>query len=274
MLRFAANLTMLYPELPFLDRFEAAARDGFKAVEILFPYAWPAQELAARLKDNGLELALFNGTPPADEFERGVAGLPGRKADFMHGFGTSLAYAETLECTRLHLMSGLVPPNASHGEIAAMRSTLVANLRWAAAQAGKQGLRLCIEPINTRDIPGYFLNRQDEAHAIVDEVDSDFVKVQMDLYHCQIVEGDVTAKLRRYLPTGNVAHMQIAGVPARNEPDAGELDYRYVLDVVDELGYDGWIGCEYRPRLGNVPGGTSVGLDWLRALGALQTPGA
>ncbi|RYZ13381.1 MAG: hydroxypyruvate isomerase family protein [Comamonadaceae bacterium] len=265
--RFAANLSMLYPELDFLDRFEAAARDGFEAVEYLFPYEWPAAELAARLADHGLRQVLFNA-PPGDwaQGERGTASLAGREADFRAGIGQALAYADALDCPRIHVMAGLV---ATGGDRAAARQTYLANLRWAAGEARHAGRDLLIEPINTRDVPGFFLNRQAEAHAVVNELGLANLKVQMDLYHCQIVEGDVAMKIREYLPGGRVGHLQIAGVPMRNEPDLGELHHPYLFDVIDEVsascGWDGWIGCEYRPARGAVPSGTSDGLGWLRA---------
>ncbi|MDB5872001.1 MAG: Hydroxypyruvate isomerase, partial [Ramlibacter sp.] len=209
--RFAANLSMLYPELDFLDRFEAAARDGFKGVEFLFPYAYQPLELAARLKASGLQQVLFNA-PPGDgeKGERGLACLAGREEEFRAGIGQALTYANALACPRIHVMAGLVPPGT---EREAVRPTYVANLRWAAGQAAKQGVDLVIEPINTRDIPRFFLNRQDHAHELVGEIGAANVKVQMDLYHCQIVEGDVAMKIRQYLPTGRVGHFQIAGVP-------------------------------------------------------------
>jgi hydroxypyruvate isomerase len=255
--RFAANLSMLYPEHAFLDRFAAAAADGFKAVEYLFPYEHDPAELARRLQAHGLEQVLFNA-PPGDfaAGERGIACLPGRKDEFRAGIATALGYAQALACPRVHVMAGLVPPDADR---AALRATYLGNLAWAAAQAAPRGVDVLIEPINTRDIPGYFLNRQAEAHAIIDEVGADNLKVQMDLYHLQIVEGDVAMKLRRYLPTGKVGHLQIAGVPLRHEPDQGELNHDYLFDVIDELGYPGWIGCEYRPA-----GSTSAGLVWLK----------
>lgn len=263
--RFAANLSMLYPELAFLDRFEAAAKDGFQAVEFLFPYDHPAAELAARLKGNGLRQVLFNGPPGNwDAGEKGLACLPGREAEFRKGIARALAYAQALECPRVHVMAGLVPAGT---ERAAVRPTYVANLRWAAAEAAKHGVALMIEPINTRDIPGFFLNRQDHAHELIAEIGADNVKVQMDLYHCQIVEGDVAMKIRQYLPTGRVGHFQIAGVPQRHEPDLGELNHPYLFSVIDEVsaacGWQGWIGCEYRPARGAVAGGTSAGLGWL-----------
>ena len=263
--RFAANLSMLYPEHAFLDRFEAAARDGFEAVEYLFPYEFEPAQLAARLKAHGLQQVLFNA-PPGDwnGGDKGLACLPGREAEFRAGITTALRYAEALACPRVHVMAGLVPAGQDR---AALRATYVANLRWAAAEAAKQGVDLLIEPINTRDIPGFFLNRQDDAHALVAEIGAANVKVQMDLYHCQIVEGDVAMKIRQYLPTGRVGHFQIAGVPQRHEPDLGELNYGYLFDVIDEVaaqcGWQGWVGCEYRPARGAQAGGTSQGLGWL-----------
>lgn len=264
--RFAANLSMLYPEHDFLDRFEAAARDGFGAVEFLFPYAYEPAELAARLRDHRLKQVLFNA-PPGDweGGERGLACLPGREAEFREGIANALRYAEALACPRVHVMAGLVPQGQ---ERAALQPTYVANLRWAAQEAARAGVNLLVEPINTRDIPRFFLNRQDHAHELLDAIGEPNVQVQMDLYHCQIVEGDVAMKIRRYLPTGRVGHFQIAGVPMRHEPDLGELNYAYLFDVIDEVseacGWQGWVGCEYRPARGAQPGGTSAGLAWLR----------
>jgi hydroxypyruvate isomerase len=255
--RFAANLSMLYNEHAFLDRFEAAARDGFDAVEFLFPYEWPAHTIASLLARHGLQQVLFNAVP--GDFatgERGLACLPGREAEFRAGIDKGLEYAVALGCPRLHVMAGLAPAAASRAEL---RSLYLANLAWAAQRAADAKVDVLIESINTRDIPGYFLNRQDEAHAVLAEIGAANLKVQMDLYHCQIVEGDLAMKLRRYLPTGRVGHLQIAGVPDRHEPDRGEVNYPHLFDVIDELGWDGWIGCEYRPAAG-----TSEGLDWLR----------
>jgi hydroxypyruvate isomerase len=266
--RFAANLSMLYPELDFLDRFEAAAKDGFKAVEYLFPYAYDKRELAARLSSNGLRQVLFNG-PPGDweRGERGLACLPGREAPFREGILKALEYAEALDCPRIHVMAGLIPEGT---EREAVQPTYVDNLRWAAAEAAKAGRDVLVEPINTRDIPRFFLNRQDHGHEIIGMVGAPNLKVQMDLYHCQIVEGDVAMKIRKYLPTGRVGHFQIAGVPERHEPDVGELNHPYLFDVIDEVsaqcGWEGWVGCEYRPARGAVANGTSEGLGWLRSL--------
>ena len=274
--KFAANLSMMYPELPFLDRFEAAAQDGFEAVEYLFPYAFSPAELTARLKANGLQQVLFNAPPGGTDAtsiayawdtsgDRGTACIPGREAEFQAGVMLALSFAEALNCPRIHLMAGLIPPSLQREDV---QPTYVANLRWAAAQAAKRGCDVLIEPINTRDIPRFFLNRQDHAHEVIAETGAANAKVQMDLYHCQIVEGDVAMKIRKYLPLGAVGHFQIAGVPERHEPDVGELDYTYLFGVIDEVSaqcaWDGWVGCEYRPKKGGQPGGTSAGLGWLR----------
>lgn len=264
--RFAANLSMLYPELDFLARFEAAARDGFQAVEYLFPYAYPAQELAALLKAKRLQQVLFNAPPGDwDAGERGLACLPGREKEFREGVVTALAYAQALECPRIHVMAGLVPAGQERADL---RGTYVANLRWAAQEAAQRGIDVLVEPINTRDIPGFFLSRQDHAHEIVQEIGAPNLKVQMDLYHCQVMEGDVAMKIRQYLPTGRVGHFQVAGVPERHEPDVGEVNYEYLFQVIDQVsqqcGWLGWVGCEYKPRLGASPGGTSRGLGWFQ----------
>ncbi len=253
--KFAANLSMLYTEHGFLDRFAAAAADGFEAVEYLFPYEHPANVLAARLKDNVLQQVLFNA-PPGDwaSGERGTACLPGREAEFRAGVMQAIEYARALGCPRIHLMAGLAFEGADRSTL---RATYLANLAWAAAQASD--IDFLIEPINTRDIPRFFLNRQDHAHEIVVEIGAPNLKVQMDLYHCQIVEGDLAKKIELYLPTGRVGHMQIAGVPARQEPDTGEINHPYLFELIDRLGWNGWIGCEYRPRAT-----TSAGLGWMK----------
>ncbi len=276
--RFAANLSMLYTELPFLDRFEAAARDGFQGVEFLFPYAFAPEEIAARLRGNGLQQVLLNAPPGGSDaagFEaawaagqRGTAAVVGAEADFRTGVQWALRYAEALDCPRIHCMAGLLPEGASADQISAASSVYESNLRWAAAQAAAAGREVLIEPINPRDIPRFFLSRQDDAHAIVQKIGAPSLKVQFDLYHCQIVEGDVATKIRQYLPTGRVGHFQIAGVPERHEPDVGELNYPYLFNVIDEVAatcaWQGWVGCEYRPQRGAVPAGTSDGLGWLR----------
>lgn len=263
--RFAANLTMLYNEYEFLDRFAAAAQDGFKAVEYLFPYAFDPRELRQRLSDNGLQQVLFNA-PPGDwnANERGLACLPDRELEFQEGFRKALAYADALDCPRIHVMAGLVPAEADG---VAIEATYLSNIAWAAEQAKSAGRDVLIEPINTRDIPGFFLNFQEQAHRFVRLIGASNLKVQMDLYHCQIMEGDVASKIRRYLPTGQVGHFQIAGVPMRHEPDLGELHHPYLFDVIDEVSaqcnWEGWIGCEYRPARGAAAQGTRDGLGWM-----------
>jgi len=264
--RFAANLTLLYNEHPFLDRFAAAAADGFQGVEFLFPYAYSPADLASRLQAHGQQQVLFNA-PPGDweAGERGLACLPGREAEFRAGFAKALEYAHALDCPRIHVMAGLAPAGADR---AALQATFEANLAWAAAQAATDGRQVLIEPINPRDFPGYFLTRQDEAHRIVQAIGAPNLQVQFDLYHCQIVEGDLATKIRQYLPTGRVGHIQIAGVPMRQEPDLGELNYPYLLGVLDEVAaachWPGWVGCEYRPARGVVAGATTAGLGWIR----------
>lgn len=253
--RLAANLTMMYTEHPFLDRYAAAARDGFSGVEFLFPYEFAAAELKSRLEAHGLTQALFNA-PPGDwaAGERGIASLPGREGEFERGFDQALEYAAALGNRSLHVMAGLIRPEQDR---AAHREAYLKNLAAAARAAASAGITVVIEPINTRDIPGFFLNRQDEAQAICAEVGAENLKVQFDIYHCQIVEGDIAVKLERDMP--GVGHIQIAGVPDRHEPDLGELNYPYLFERIDSLGYAGWIGCEYRPKAG-----TSAGLGWAR----------
>lgn len=263
--RFAANLSLMYTELPFLDRFAAAARDGFQAVEYLFPYAYPAPELAQALKKNGLQQVLFNAPPGGRSLKemagawdmgmRGTLCIPGAEESFRNGVWEALRYAKVLKCPQVHVMGGLIPNGATRD---ALRSTVLSNLGWAAQAAADVGVNLMIEPINQRDMPGYYLETQEQAHSLVQIVAAPHLKVQMDLYHCQITEGDVSTKLRQYLPTGRVGHIQIAGVPERHEPDIGELNYRYLFDVMDALEYQGWVGCEYRPSKG-----TREGLGWM-----------
>lgn len=259
--RFAANLSMLYPQHEFLDRFAAAAADGFGAVEYLFPYDYSAQELKQRLSDNGLVQALFNA-PPGDwaAGEKGIASLPGREEEFRAGVERALEYAQVLGNDRIHVMAGLLPDETLRER---HQAVYLENLAFAAQQAAKAGITVLIEPINTRDMPGFFLNRQDQAQAVCKAVGADNLKVQFDFYHCQIVEGDVTSKLRRDF--AGVGHIQIAGVPDRHEPDLGELNYPYLFEMIDQLGYTGWVGCEYRPK-----GDTSAGLQWLRDWQAAQ----
>ena len=272
--RFCANVSLLYPELDFLDRFAAAAADGFRAVECQFPYEFPALEIKKRLDSEGLELVLLNAPPGGCNHpeaaqawgrgDRGTACHAERKAEFDFGIQLALEYAEVLQCTRVHVLSGC---HREGDDLNVLHATLVGNLKHA-AKIGRE-IQWLIEPLNTRDVPAYFLTHQDQAHRIVGETAASNIKVQMDLYHCQIMEGDVATKLRQYLPTGQVGHLQIAGVPERHEPDTGELNYRYLLELVDDLQFRGWVGCEYRPRLGDVAGGTSAGLSWISALRTL-----
>jgi len=256
--RFAANLTLLFNELPFMERFEAAAQAGFSAVEFLFPYAHAPGEIAAELRRHKLQSVAFN-LPPGDfaAGERGIACLPGREHEFQEGLAQAIQYARACGTRCLHVMAGLLPPGADPMQ---HRAVYLDNLGLAAAEAARHGLTVLIEPINTRDIPRYLLNSQADAHAIREQVGAPNLRVLMDIYHAQIVEGDITTLLRKYLP--HIGHIQIASVPERHEPDRGELDYGYLFRLLDELGYDGWVGCEYRPAVGTVEG-----LDWMRRLG-------
>ena len=264
-LKFAANLSWLYLDRPFLERFQAAAADGFRGVECLFPHEHPPSEIQARLRDLDLELVLFNARPGDwAAGERGLACLDGREADFQASVRDALALAQDLNCPRVHVMAGL----CSAFDRAPALSRCEDRLAWAAEQARLAGLIIVIEPINPRDMPGYLLNRQSEAHTLVQRINSPHLQVQLDLYHCQIVEGDISTQLRQALPTGRVGHLQIAAVPDRGEPDAGELHYPHVFAELRALQWAGWIGCEYRPRQSG-PGGTSAGLNWLRAATAL-----
>lgn len=256
---FAANLSFLYTEHPMLERFAAAAEDGFRGVEMLFPYALPATTLAAQARAQGLQVVLCN-VPPGDWTlgQRGFAAVPGSEALFRDSLLQALDYAVTLQCPALHVLAGLLPAGADRSRAAA---TYRDNLAWAVEQARPAGVTLMIEPINPRDIPGYFLNHQAEAHAVCAQVCAatglDNLKVQMDLYHCQIVEGDLARRIEAHI--AGIGHMQIAGVPDRHEPDSGEVNYPFLFSLLDRLGYAGWIGCEYRPR-----NGTRAGLGWLR----------
>ena len=255
--KFAANLTMMFNEVPFPERFAAAAKAGFTAVEFLFPYDYPAADVARWLKENNLKNALFN-MPPGNwaAGERGIASLPGREAEFREGVAKAVEYALALGTPTVHCMAGLFPAGADR---ARHRALYIENVRFAAQEMAKHGRILVIEPINPRDIPGYFLNTQAEGHAICKEIGLPNLKVQMDFYHCQIVEGDLTMTFKKYF--AGIGHVQIASVPARHEPDEGEVNYRHIFKLLDEMGYDGYVGCEYRPR-----GRTEDGLVWLREM--------
>lgn len=251
--RFAANVSTLFTELPFSARFGAAARAGFAAVEMQWPEAGDASELSASLTAAGLELVLMNADAGdrTRRGERGIAAIPGREAEFERGFLDSLALAARLECPRLHVMAGLRHQGAE-------RRTFVRNMRHAAAIARASGVTLLIEPINQRDLPGYLVSRTDDALALMALIDEDNVRLQLDLYHRQITEGDLLSVIREVIEL--VDHVQIAQPPDRGEPDRGEIDFFTVLAALDEAGYTGWIGCEYRPR--NT---TLDGLGWLAA---------
>ena len=262
--RFAANLSMMYTEVPFLDRFAAAAADGFDAVEYLFPYEHTPDDIASRLKAHGLTQALFN-LPPGDwaAGERGMACIPGREAEFAASVAQALVYAQATGCQRLHAMAGLKPTGVAEAD---QRATYVANLKAATAQLAPHGITLLIEPINPRDMPNFYLSQQQLAHDLCAEVGASNLQVQMDLYHCQIVEGDLSMRLKKHF--SGVGHVQIAGVPDRHEPDGGEVNFPHLFDLLDELGYTGFVGCEYRPKAG-----TSEGLGWLRRYQASRTKG-
>ncbi|MFE3001034.1 2-oxo-tetronate isomerase [Nocardia sp. NPDC059246] len=257
--RFAANLSMMYNEHDFLDRFAAASADGFEAVEYFSPFAYDVTELRRRLDDHGLKQVLFNAPSGAwDSGERGIAALPGRESETRSGIERALEYASQLNCRQVHVMAGVIRPDASPAERTKQHDTYRANLAWAADRAAASGIDILIEPINGRDIPDYLLNKQAQAHAVVQEVGAQNLKVQLDFYHCQIEEGDLATTLRRDIPTGRVGHVQIASVPDRHEPDSGELNIEYLLNAVDDMGFEGWVGCEYYPIAG-----TSEGLGWL-----------
>lgn len=258
MIKLAANLSWLYQEIDFLDRFAAAADHGFKAVEFLFPYDHPAEEIARRLQRHGLTQALFN-LPPGDwsRGERGLAALPGREAEFERALETAITYAGTLGCRNIHVMSGLIGAGA---DLAAMQRTYIANVRRAAERAAAAGLTVCLEPINRRDIPGYFMNTTGQARQVIEEIGLANVKIQFDLYHCQVSEGDLVRRAEALFPL--IGHIQIAGNPERNEPDLGEANHLHVLGVLDRLGYAGHVGLEYKPR-----SSTAAGLGWARPYG-------
>jgi hydroxypyruvate isomerase len=252
--KFAANLSMMFNEVPFLDRFAAARAAGFEAVEFLFPYEHPAAEIAKRLSDNGLANVLFNA-PPGDwaAGERGTASLPDRRAEFRDGIKRALEYSEALGCPRLHVMAGMVPEGVARDTLLACYA---ANLDFAAEEGAKLGVKPIIEPINHRDMPGFFLNTTTQARHVIEALGPGRIGLQFDLYHCQITEGDVTRRAQELLPF--ITHMQVADTPGRNEPGTGEVKWDFVFEAIDAMGYRGWIGCEYRPK-----GETLAGLGWM-----------
>jgi hydroxypyruvate isomerase len=251
--KLAANLTMLFGEIDFLDRFEAAASAGFRGVEFLFPYAYDAQVLKARLRDHRLVQVLHN--LPAGNWtagERGVACHPDRVEEFKAGVDQAITYATALDCDRVNCLAGILPPQV---DPTAARDTFVQNLRYAAPRLESANIRLLIEPINTRDVPGFFLSGTAQAIEIIDAVGSDNLQLQYDIYHMQIMEGDVAAGIQRLLP--RIGHIQLADVPGRHEPGTGAIDFGSLLNHIDRIGYSGWIGCEYVPA-----GKTRDGLGW------------
>jgi hydroxypyruvate isomerase len=255
--RFAANLTMMFTEVPFLDRFERAAKTGFGAVEFLFPYAWPTAELRARLQANGLTLVLHN--LPAGDWdagERGIACHPDRVAEFREGVEAAIQCAKALGVPRLNCLAGKQPAGVPEAQLGA---TLVGNLRHAAARLADEGLQLLLEPINRFDIPGFFVHRTDQALQLLDEVGASNAFVQYDVYHAQRTEGEIAATLQKHL--ARIGHVQIADNPGRHEPGTGEINYPFLFRHLDRIGYAGWVGCEYKPATT-----TEAGLDWRQRL--------
>jgi hydroxypyruvate isomerase len=256
--RFCANLGFLFAELPFLERFEAAAGAGFTAVEYATPYDWPAAELCTRLRDAGLTQVLINSPVGNREAgERGIACVPGRTAAFRDGVLQALDYAAALNCGLIHLMAGVPPQGVARDTALALYA---ANLAWAAEQALAAGVRLVVEPLNPRDAPGYLLAAQEQGAAIVAAIGRDRLGLQFDIYHCQTAQGDVSRRLEALMPV--IDHMQLADVPGRHEPGTGEIGWEFLFRRIDELGYAGWIGCEYNPA-----GDTLEGLAWRRRYG-------
>ncbi len=256
MLKFSANLTMLFNEVDFLARFERASRAGFKGVEYLFPYAWEKEELAEKLEKYGLEQVLHNlPTGNWAAGERGIACLPGREGEFQEGVGLAIEYAETLRCPRLNCLVGITPEEVPPGKV---RQTLVDNLRFAATALEKEGIRLLVEPLNDQDIPGFYLVHTRDALQLLEEVNHTNLWLQYDIYHMQIMEGNLTKTILDNL--AHIAHMQLADNPGRHEPGTGEINYTSLFRFIDEAGYDGWIGCEYKPA-----GVTEDGLKWVKS---------
>jgi hydroxypyruvate isomerase len=253
--KFAANLSMLYGEHDFLERFAAAAKDGFRGVEYLFPYAYEKQALVDALKKHNLTQVLHN--MPAGDWdagERGLACLPDRVGEFQDGVGKAIDYARALGCTQLHAMAGIRPEGVDPDKVA---ETYVENLRFAAGETKKAGIKLLIEAINTIDIPGFYLSTSAQALAVIESVGSDNLYFQYDIYHMQVMEGDLARTIEKNL--AKIPHMQLADNPGRHEPGSGEINYPFLFDAIDRMGYKGWIGCEYKPKAG-----TTAGLGWLR----------
>ncbi len=252
--KLAANLTMLFNEVDFLDRFGEAARAGFKGVEFLFPYAFEPAQIAERLDANRLELVLHN--LPAGNWEageRGIACNPARKAEFQDGVGKAIEYAKALGVRQLNCLVGIKPQHVTDGQA---YGAVVDNLKFAAGALKAEGIRLLVEPINTFDIPGFYLSGTEQALGIIRETGSDNIRVQYDIYHMQRMEGELAATIKANLAM--IGHIQLADNPGRFEPGTGEINYRYLFGMLDEIGYTGWIGCEYKPK-----NGTAAGLKWI-----------
>jgi hydroxypyruvate isomerase len=248
--KLCANLSLLYTELDFMDRFPAAAKSGFKGVEYLFPYAYPKEQLVEALARNKLVQVLHN--MPAGDWakgDRGMACQPGREGEFQDGVGKAIEYASALGCKQLNCLAGLAPQGVAPDKV---RATFVANLRFAAERTKAAGIRLVTEPVNNRDVPGFYLNRSQQALEIMDEVGSDNLWLQYDIYHMQIMEGNLARTIETNL--ARINHMQLADNPGRHEPGTGEINYPFLFDWIDRIGYPGWIGCEYNPQAGTVPG--------------------
>jgi hydroxypyruvate isomerase len=257
--RFAANLSMLFTEAPFLERFALAAQAGFTAVEFLFPYAHEPQAIRQQLDAHGLQLVLHN--LPAGDWEageRGIACHPDRVDEFRAGVATAVRYAQALGVGQLNCLAGKAPVGVPPG---LLHDTLVGNLRYAARALQAAGLKLLVEPINTYDIPGFYLHHTAQALALLDEVGAANAYLQYDLYHAQRMEGELAATLQKHL--ARIAHIQLADNPGRHEPGTGEINYAFLFAHIDRLGYSGWIGCEYKPA-----GSTQAGLGWRTALAA------
>jgi hydroxypyruvate isomerase len=253
--KFSANLSMLFTEHDFLDRFALAAKAGFQAVEYVGPYDHSPEVVAARLTQNGLTQALFN-LPPGDwgKGERGIAILPDRVEEFQQGVDSAIRYAKALGCGQVNCLAGIAPQGAGHADL---ENVFIKNLRYAAEKLGESGIRLLIEPINTRDIPGFFLTRSRQALDLIDHVGSDNLYLQYDIYHMQVMEGDLARTIEKNL--GRIAHIQIADNPGRHEPGTGEINYPFLYEHLDRIGYSGWVGAEYRPQAA-----TTEGLGWFK----------
>jgi hydroxypyruvate isomerase len=248
--KLCANLSLLFTELDFMDRFAAAAKAGFKGVEYLFPYAYPKAQLVEALQRNGLVQVLHN--MPAGDWAKGDRGLgcnPSRVGEFQEGVGKAIEYATALGCKQVNCLAGLAPQGVAPDKL---RETFVANLRFAAEKTEAAGIRLVTEPVNDRDIPGFYLNRSRQALEIMDDVGSDNLKLQYDIYHMQVMEGDLARTIETHL--ARIGHMQLADNPGRHEPGTGEINYPFLFDWIDRIGYQGWIGCEYNPKAGTVEG--------------------